>query len=389
MDKKFLDKDNPEASGHPTPKSPRSEQPETSGHSTPDSPRLDRGAHAPLLNIIKKNGHSLLQWLKSHLTLPVVVVGITFIIGICHWFSYLLPFTDNAFVVTNVTPIAADVSGYITEIHVKNGESVRKNQPLFTVYPVPYQLAYRQACANYQEAKKKIVVLRKQVESTLALIQSVESQLAKAQYELGLKQHKQVVEAVSKLDIKKLSYDVSTLSNKKIALQKDVDVLMAKIEQQKYTVESLKAKKENAKVNLDLTVVRAPSDGVIDNLYISPYTPIKIHEPVFSFIDTSNYYIQANFNETDLRWVRPGDKAYIVLRMYYFHKIFHGVVVNSLWAAERQKTAKKSQIQLVANDNEWLLLPQRFPLQIKILDQDPKFPLNPGASAYVYISTKR
>jgi multidrug resistance efflux pump len=248
VDKKFLDKDNLEASEHPTPKSPRSEQPETSEHSNPDSPGLDRGAHAHLLNIIKKNGHSLLQWLKSHLTLPVVVVGITFIIGICHWFSYLLPFTDNAFVVTNVTPIAADVSGYITEIHVKNGESVRKNQPLFTVYPVPYQLAYRQARANYQEGKKKIVVLRKQVESTLALIESVEAQLAKAQYELALKQHKQVVEAVSKLDIKKLSYDVSTLSHKKMALQKDMDVLFAKIEQQTYTVESLKAKKENAEI---------------------------------------------------------------------------------------------------------------------------------------------
>lgn len=319
----------------------------------------------------------------------MVVVGLALAIGIFHLFSYLIPFTDNAFVVTNVTPIAADVEGFITDIHVKNGERVKKNQPIFTVYQVPYQLAYQQASADYQEGLKKILVYRKQIDKTLALIKSTSSELGKARYEWNLKKNKYVAEAVSILDIKKLSYDVSTLSNRLASLQQEVEVLLAKIEQQKHTVASLKAKKDNAKVNLDLTIVRAPGDGVIDNMYVAPNTPIKIHQPIFSFIDTSNYFIQANFNETDIRNVRVGDKVYIILRMYYFDKIFHGRVVNSLWAAERQKTASKSQIQVVLNENEWLLLPQRFPIQIKILDPDPDYPLNPGASAYVYISTQK
>ena len=326
---------------------------------------------------------------KERLNFPVVVVGVTLAIGIFHLFSYLIPFTDNAFVVTNITPIAADVEGFITEIHVKNGERVKKNQPIFTVYQVPYELAYQQASADYQEGLKKILVYRKQIDKTLALIKSTNSELGKARYEWDLKKNKYVAEAVSTLDIKKLSYDVTTLSNRLASLKQEVEVLLAKIEQQKHTVASLKAKKDNAKVNLDLTIVRAPGDGVIDNMYVAPNTPIKIHQPVFSFIDTSNYFIQANFNETDIRNVRVGDKVYIILRMYYFDKIFHGRVVNSLWAAERQKTAAKSQLQVVLNENEWLLLPQRFPIQIKILDPDPDYPLNPGASAYVYISTQR
>jgi multidrug efflux system membrane fusion protein len=327
--------------------------------------------------------------LKERLNFPIVVVGIALAIGIFHLFSYLIPFTDNALVVTNVTPIAADVEGFITEIHVKNGERVKKNQPIFTVYQIPYQLAYQQASADYQEGLKKIVVYRKQIDKTLALIKSTSAELGKARYEWNLKKNKYVAEAVSVLDIKKLSYDVSTLSNRLASLKQEVEVFLAKIEQQKHTVASLRAKKDNAKVNLDLTIVRAPGDGVIDNMYVSPNTPIKIHQPVFSFIDTSNYFIQANFNETDIRNVRVGDKVYIILRMYYFDKIFHGRVVNSLWAAERQKTAPKSQIQVVLNENEWLLLPQRFPIQIKILDPDPDYPLNPGASAYVYISTQK
>ena len=301
----------------------------------------------------------------------------------------MIPFTDNAFVVTNITPVAADVSGFITEINVQNGQSVKKNQAIFTVYQEPYRLAYQQAASEYQQGLNKIVVLQKQIAKTNSIVKSTEAELNKAKYELSLKEDHSVAEAVSALEVKKLSYDVATLTNKLASIQQEVEVLKAQVVEQQAMVQSLKAKMENAKVNLDLTIVRAPSDGVIDNMYIAPNTPVKIHEPVFSFIDTSNYYLQANFNETDLRRVRVGDHAYIILRMYYFDKIFHGVVVNALWAADRQNTSAKSQLQKVQNENEWLLLPQRFPVQIKILDPDPNYPLNPGASAYVYISTKK
>ncbi len=156
------------------------------------------------------------------------------------------------------------------------------------------------------------------------------------------------------------------------------------IEQQKQ-VQALKAVMDNAEVNLKLTIVRAPSNGIVDNMYLSKGAPVKIRTPLFSFIDTSTWWVQANFNETDLRRIRPGDKANIMLRMYYFNKIFHGRVVNTIWAADRQYTVQRTQQQKITNNNEWLLIPQRLPLQIEILDPDPNFPLQPGASAYVYL----
>lgn len=304
-----------------------------------------------------------------------------------HLFCYWLPFTDNAFVVTNIAPVAADVSGFITDIYVKNGQAVKAGQPIFKVYQEPYQWMYQQTKADYLEAKQNIVVLNKKIVRAESLLKSVTSLFNKAKYELRIKEQQSVKEAVSRLEIVKLRYDVETLLNKKRALFNEIEVLQATVKRQLFKVQSLKAKYAQAKINLDLTVVRAPKDGVIDNMYVSTYTPIKIHQPVFSFIDTANYYIQANFNETDLRNVRPGQTVYIWLRMYYFNKLFKGEVVNTLWAAERQSTSTRSQIQKVRNDNEWLLLPQRFPIQIKILNPDPKYPLHPGASAYVYIAT--
>lgn len=327
--------------------------------------------------------------IRKQLNLPIIIVGLAGVIGIYHIFSYLIPFTDNAFVVTNVTPVAADVSGFITDIYVKNGQAIKKDQPIFKVYQEPYRLALAQASADYQQGLKKVIVLQRQIDKANSLVKSTQAELAKATYELDLKKDQVVAEAVPVLEIKKLGYDVEALTNKLAALQHEVAILAAQVDEQQQIVASLKAKMDNAQVNLDLTVVRAPSNGVVDNMYISTNTPIKIHEPVFSFIDTTNYYIQANLNETDLRNVRVGDKVTIMLRMYYFDKIFHGVIVNTLWAADRQTTSAKTQLQKVQNENEWLLLPQRFPVQIKVLDVDPNYPLNPGASAYVYISTKK
>jgi len=327
--------------------------------------------------------------IRKQLNLPLIIVGFAGVIGIYHIFSYLIPFTDNAFVVTNVTPVAADVSGFITDIYVKNGQPIKKDQPIFKVYQEPYRLALSQASADYQQGLKKVIVLQRQIDKANSLVKSTQAELAKAQYELDLKKDQAVAEAVPVLEIKKLGYDVEVLTNKLAAWQHEVAILLAQVDEQQQIVASLKAKMDNAQVNLDLTVVRAPSDGVVDNMYISTNTPIKIHEPVFSFIDTTNYYIQANLNETDLRNVRVGDKVTIMLRMYYFDKIFHGVIVNTLWAADRQTTSAKTQLQKVQNENEWLLLPQRFPVQIKVLDVDPNYPLNPGASAYVYISTQK
>ncbi|MBP9769150.1 MAG: HlyD family secretion protein [Burkholderiales bacterium] len=327
--------------------------------------------------------------IRKQLNLPLIIVGFAGFIGIYHIFSYLIPFTDNAFVVTNVTPVAADVSGFITDIYVKNGQPIKKDQPIFKVYQEPYRLAFSQASADYQQGLKKVIVLQRQIDKANSLVKSTQAELAKAQYELDLKKDQAVAEAVPVLEIKKLGYDVEVLTNKLAAWQHEVAILLAQVDEQQQIVASLKAKMDNAQVNLDLTVVRAPSNGVVDNMYISTNTPIKIHEPVFSFIDTTNYYIQANLNETDLRNVRVGDKVTIMLRMYYFDKIFHGVIVNTLWAADRQTTSAKTQLQKVQNENEWLLLPQRFPVQIKVLDVDPNYPLNPGASAYVYISTKK
>lgn len=321
------------------------------------------------------------------LDLPKLVIILGLSIITFHIFSYYLPFTSNAFVVANKVPIAADVSGYITEIYVKNGQKVKKGAVLFKVFQKPYQLAFNQAKARFEEGQAYIKTIEKEIIKTKDILEEVDIEYQKANLEYLLKSDSDVEKAIAKLEVALLDFDKQYYIQKKETLKKQIAVDMARITQQKKAVTALKAKMDNAKVNLDLTLVRAPMDGVVDNMYIAKGTPVKIHQPLFSFIDTSTWWVQANFNETDLRYVRPGDKAYILLRLYYFNKLFKGKVVNQVWASDRQTTIANSQQQKVANENEWLLVPQRLPLQIKIENVDKKFPLHVGLSAYVYIKT--
>ena len=322
---------------------------------------------------------------KKEINLPIIVIIIGIAIGVYHWFSYLVPFTNNAFVATNITPIAADVSGYVTKLYVKNGESVKKGAPLFRVYQKPYYLELAYAKARYEQALERIKVIERETQRTRELLKAANFEYEKAKIRYSYKDDAMVRKAVPRLEIKELGYSFHAAENKRDSLFRQIAIEDQQIIEQSKKVQSLKAAMENAQVNLNLTIVRAPADGYIDNMYISNFTPVKIHEPLFSFVDTTHWWVQANFDETDLRRIRPGDKAIIFLRMYYFHKIFHGVIVNTIWPANRQHTASRSQQQVVKNENEWLLIPQRLPLQIKILDPDPNFPLQPGASAYVYL----
>lgn len=322
---------------------------------------------------------------KNEINLPKYVVGIGVALIIFHVFSYMIPFTNNAFVATNVIPIAADVSGFISEIYVKNGQEVKKDEPLFKVYQPPYELAYKSAKANYEQAIEQVGVIKRETKKTTDLLNAAIFDLEKAKLKFKLKNNPSVREAVPELEIRILNYELQATQKQKDALYKQIKIEDQRIVEQQKKIESLKAIMDNALINLNLTIVRAPSDGIVDNMYISQGTPIKIHVPVFSFIDTSNWWIQANFNETDIRRIRPGDEAIIILRMYYFNKIFKGRVVNTIWAADRQNTVMRTQQQKVSNENEWLLIPQRLPLQIRISNPDPKYPLQPGASAYVYL----
>lgn len=320
----------------------------------------------------------------------LIYLATLFTLFLLYYFTYLIPFTNNAFVVANVRPVAANVSGYITHIYVKNEEYVKKGQPLFKVFRKPYELAYQKAVADVALAKAKLIAQKKQVLKTQSLMEVKKEIYNKAQFNyehfrLGWQDRAvSTVEMNNLLRDQKIALAEFKALNHELALEKQYIIVL------KQKIKSLEAVMRNAKVNYDETIVYAQNNGIVQNMFLALGTPIKERVPIFSFIETDSISLQANLNETELTNVRPGDKVTIIPRIYVGKKRYHGVVVSTNWAASRQVTDARTQEQIVHNSaNNWLLLPQRIPVQIKLLDYDPvHFPLSIGESAYAYIHSR-
>lgn len=303
---------------------------------------------------------------------------------ITYWFAV----TDNAFVIESQTPISASISGHIQKIYVENGQLLKKGDPILLIRPDKYKLDYAAVKAQYDQALIGIEVLQKRIQVTRMDLRAAEDQLARLNYEYKQKNDKSVKKGVPQLEIKNLQYNIKSQEDSVASLKAQIALEQTEIKQAKMGIKTLKANTDIAAISVEDTVVRAPSDGYVQNLYFGEGTSAVAHEGLCSFVNTANTYIQANFNETDLANVRSGDKVLIYPRTYLWHKVFHGVVMSDNWTSDRQHIIPLKSTQFVMSENHWLNLPQRLPVQIKVLDSDPKYPLRPGMSTYVYIQTK-
>ncbi|KTD09127.1 hemolysin D [Legionella gratiana] len=323
--------------------------------------------------------------LKRAITLVNTIIFIGILTTIIYIFSYLFPFTDNAFVVNNVRPVAALTSGYITDLYVQNGDVVKKGQKLFTVFQKPYIYAVEQLTADLASAQAQLAVLKTTYERDLKLSENEQRNYIKLdqddqKYRKGYK-----IKSVSLMTLQNSQQETQAAKDKWQAALKQLEIDTNQIKAQDNEIKSIYARLKNARVNLELTNVYAQGNGIIQNLFFTIGTPVNINQPLFSLVDTDHIFIQANFNETDLRDVRKGSKVLIFPRMYLSRKIFHGVVESDYWSANRQLVDNRTQLQNVINENQWILLPQRLPVIIRITDPDPHYPLRVGTSAYVYI----
>ncbi|RTK96017.1 MAG: HlyD family secretion protein [Neisseriaceae bacterium] len=322
---------------------------------------------------------------KKHFTFAnfVIFVGVASLLF--YTFSYLFPATDNAFVVNNVRPVAAQVKGYITEIDVKNGDVVKKGQKLFTVFDKPYIYAVEQLEAEIENAEARLSALEKTLARDKSVAKNHQDIYVKLDQDDKKFHEAYKSDAVSLMTLQNSQQDTKAAKSTSEASLKQVEIDQHNIEALQKEIKALQAKLKNVQVDLDETVVYAQSDGIVQNMFVSLGSPVNVNQPIFSFIDTDEVYIQANFNETDLRHVRNGSDVLIFPRTYLWSKMYHGKVVSDYWGANRQKTDDKSFMQNVTNENEWILLPQRLPVQIKVVDVDDNYPLRAGMSAYVYV----
>ena len=303
-----------------------------------------------------------------------------------YWYLHRKPYTDNAFVIANVRPVAALVPGHITHIYVANNTHVTNGQELFTVYKRPYELAVDQLSHEVTAKEYGIMALKAEITKNTAQIEQYKAEHDNAQYMAKRIRILAEENADSKSEAEQYTRKEQAAKARLKMAQSTLGMSTHQLNKAIAEIKGLRAQFEQAKIDLEQTTVYAKKNGSICNMHMSAGAMVKPGETLFAFVESDRWWVQANLKETALTHVRPGQHAKIELRIYPDY-VFHGIVEEIGWGVNRQLTSQETGLPMVTKENEWFLLPQRFPVQILITNIPPHLPLHIGASAYVTIDT--
>ena len=242
------------------------------------------------------------------------------------WHYFRSPWTRDGRVRAEVVNIAAEISGKVIDLKVKDNQPVKKGDVLFQIEPVDYRLALAQAQANVQS---------RQFDEEVAQEDSQRRQ------KLG-------VEAIS-------------------AEEKETSQSSAHVAEAAY--QSALAARDQAQVNLDRTTVRSPVNGYVTNLTLRVGDYAVPGQTKLTVVDSDSFWVAGYFEETKLPRIHEGDYAHIKLMGWGPEVAGH--VESISWAiADTNSDADANGLANVSPIFTWVRLAQRIPVRIHI-DQVP------------------
>lgn len=303
------------------------------------------------------------------------------------------PRTDDAYLQADVVHMAPDVSGRIIELDVSDNQPVHRGDVLFRIDPVPYRLRVDQAQATVRGLEAKLSITADQVSAQTSTadtasrgIASAEAQLTLASATLGrleplLPRGYVTAEQVDQARTAKRTAEIGVQQAKLQAQSAHSAISSTKPVAEE--LEAARASLAIAERDLRLTVVTAPCDGRITALDVAVGEYAIIGKPVFTIIDTEQWYAVGNFRETDLRGIRPGQPALVYVLQAPDTPV-KGVVDSIGAGVAPDEGVTFLGLPHVPRSLNWVRIAQRFP--VRILLQNPPPPLmRIGATAAVVI----
>ena len=281
-------------------------------------------------------------WFLGRFTVTAIAVAVAAVIGWQLWIYYVeAPWTRDGRVRADVIQVAADVSGLVSEVLVRDNQAVKKDDVLFRIDPARFDIALRDAQAN--------------VDSKLASAQEAERETNR----------------YSRLNTLSVSEEQQQQRG-------------AAAEEAHAAYEQALASRDVAALNLARSQVRAPVNGYVTNFDMRPGDYVDAGKPLFALIDSDSFYVDGYFEETKLPRIKMGDPA----RVYLVGEraVIEGHVesiAGGIADRERQGSA-----DLLANVNptfSWVRLAQRVPVRIALDHVPPGVRLVTGRTATVVV----
>lgn len=299
----------------------------------------------------------------------------------------IIPMTDNARVKGYVVPIKPQVSGQVLDILVSANQPVNEGDVLVKLNPADYEIAVKQAEQNLEIAGQN-------VGAQTAAIAASQARLTNANVELeNVKlQSNRILEmaergVVSKSDADQARANLASarasVINAQADLEKSKQQLGADGEDNSQIKAALLAL-EQAQIDLERTVIKAPTVGGVSNFSLSEGFYASAGQPLMTFVSTESIWIEAYFRENSLGNIEAGDTVEVALD-FAPGKVIKGKVTSVDWGVDWGQNDQAGKLAQANNQTGWLRQTQMLPISIEFDHSEASGLLRIGGQADVIV----
>lgn len=297
----------------------------------------------------------------------------------------LYPSTDDAYVEANVVRVAAQISGPVAAVPVQDQQHVRHGQLLFEIDRRSFELAVAQATARLQAAGEAI-------DADAAAIAAAQADVRKqqVQFDNARGNARRVGDLRQRGFVSSQAHDDAMAGER--SARAELELADARLKQTRMRFgqpgddnqrrRDAQASLDQARLDLSHTQVTAACDGQIAELSLRPGSSVRAGAALFALVCTDKFWIGANFKETQLERIRPGNAVEVRLDMYPGQR-FAGRVE----AIGRASGASFSLLPPQNATGNWVKVTQRVPVRVALPPPDPAHPFRVGTSASVTVDT--
>ena len=299
----------------------------------------------------------------------------------------IIPSTDNARVKGYVVPIKPQVSGQVLDIMVRPNQLVEQGDVLVALNPVDYEIAVEQAEQNLEIAGQN-------VGAQTATIASAQARLTRANVELGNTQQQTTRilaiadrGVVSKADADKARASLASARADVVSAQAELEKAKQQLGADGEDNSQIKAAilaLEQAQINLQRTVIRAPTSGGVSNFSLSEGFYAAVGQPLMTFVSTESIWIEAYFRENSLGNINIGDEVEIALD-FAPGKIIKGRVASVDWGIDWGQSNQAGKLAQANKQTGWLRQTQMLPIAIEFDREQTSGLLRIGGQADVIV----
>ncbi|TNE35279.1 MAG: HlyD family secretion protein [Alphaproteobacteria bacterium] len=305
--------------------------------------------------------------------------------------------TDNAYLQSDQVAISSKVSGYVSTLLADENRRVHIGDVLLKIDSDTYKAELDRANAVLEGSKAALVTMDEQVSLQRAAIDQAVAQKEIAEVEVtrAKEDYARYKDLMKKGAASRQRFDYAAADQEKanaqltaakatLAVEKGrLSVLKAQRLEADSAVKQAAANRDLAEQALEDTEVRAPFDGVIGNRSVQMGAFVQPGQQLLVLVPLPDIYVVANFKETQISHIAPGQRANIEIDAFPDHKF--EAMVDSF------SPATGAEFSLLPPENatgNFTKITQRVPVRLKILDSDLVKALRPGLSVVVDVDVR-